>query len=529
MSELLLQNVKVDLEQTIDQPDTLKEIVATHLGIGPAQVVEARQQRRSIDARRGKPNFICTIFASIEGQPDILPANTIVAPTLKKIVPACQVSRPNRKVAIVGSGPAGLFAALRLSEAGLEPVIFDRGRDLVARDSDISRLLSLGTLDPDSNFHFGMGGAGTYSDGKLFTRLHQPQVRYVLEVLQKHGAGSHDKILVDAQPHVGTDRWPIALKSIRAELESRGCSFEFETKITGLTIKNKVFKALQLTDGLFDCEAAIIAPGNSARDLFESLLACGIDLATKPFAIGVRMTHPQEVIDQIQYGQWASHPALGPASYRLTTKYEKRGVYSFCMCPGGTVIPTPTEHEMLAINGMSNSARDSAEANAAIVATVSEDDLDSTLGPLAGLKLQREIEQAAYLAGEKSYRAPAQSLIDFLANKPTKRLPATNFRPGTIAYQIDKIFPGWLSSTLRKGLSSFCKKIESLADPRAVLLAAETRTSSPVRILRGPDGMCPQAVGLFPAGEGSGYAGGITSSAVDGIRTADHLIAWLEK
>ena len=271
-----------------------------------------------------------------------------------------------------------------------------------------------------------------------------------------------------------------------------------------------------------------MAPGNSARDLFEGLHASGVPLSPKSFAVGVRMTHPQDIIDRIQYRVYDGHPALPAASYQLTEKVGDRGVYSFCMCPGGTVIPTPTEPRRLSLNGMSNKARDSGEANSAVVVTVSPKDQGSD-DPLSGIRFQRELEEAAYLAGGGGYQAPALRLREFLQGEKPTDLPGVNYSPGATPADLHKLLPGWVADPLVKGMTAFFNKMKELDSPHCVVLGVETRTSSPVRILRSADGMSPQVAGLFPAGEGSGYAGGITSSAVDGIRSADALVEWLAR
>ncbi len=518
---MLLRDVRVPLEEVGRDP---RELAARHLGVPRRQVGATRIVRRALDARRGRPRFSLHLEATFD-TPARLPKGVEIAPGPIRLPPAPQVpGQP--EVAVVGSGPAGLLAAWRLVQAGLRPTILERGPGFPARHEKVAALQASGRLDPEANFHYGFGGAGTYSDGKLTTRLGRPAVRTVLQVLQAHGAGSADEILVEAHPHVGTDRWPVVLEALRAELEQAGCHFSFNTRVTGLRSRGGRLTGLDLADGGLDCRAVLLAPGNSARELFAGLAGAGLAVSPKAFAVGVRMTHPQALIDRIQYGRAAGHPALGPATYRLVGRAAGRGVYSFCMCPGGTVVPTPTEPDRLAVNGMSNSGRDSGEGNAAIVVQVGRADFESD-EPLAGVELQRTIEERAFEAGGGDYHAPAQTLLDFLEDRPTKILPAARYRPGLRSTRLADLFPKAVAGALREGLAAFCHKMPGLADPTSVLIGAETRTSCPVRIERGPDGCSLGTAGLFPAGEGAGYAGGIVSSAVDGIRQADALIAWL--
>ena len=523
MVEYLIRDVRLPLPER-DRPAL--DIAARALSTTPRQIHSARFVRRSIDARQGRVSFVVSVIADLPGALAALPAGVVAAPP-PPALPALPAVSGNPEIAIVGTGPAGLFAALRLTAAGLRPVLLERGADLTERLQDVDALQGRGVLDPESNFHFGMGGAGTYSDGKLFTRLNHPAIAFVLASLQRHGAGSEEEILVEAHPHVGTDRWPPTLQSLRRELEARGCRFLFHTRVTGLDLREGKLRGLTLTDGIHPCEAALLAPGNSARELFEALSAAGVAILAKPFAVGMRMVHPQERIDRIQYGRHAGHPLLPPATYRLTGTFQGRGVYSFCMCPGGAVLPTPTEEGLLCLNGMSHSTRSSPEANAAMVVTLSPEDLDQPGDPLCGIRFQRTLERAAFVAGGGGYAAPAQSLEGFLRDRSQPVPPVRCYHPRIHEAPLTGLLPPWLETPLKEGLWSFTKKMKGLLDPQAVLLGLETRTSCPVRILRQPDGMSPTVQGLFPAGEGSGFAGGITSSAVDGVRAADWLVQWL--
>ncbi len=522
--EILVRNLSIRLDQYQQSPC---ELVARRLGVNPKSIVKAEIIRRAIDARGKSPKLVLHLRARVHefhagSDPDIIPL-----PSYERLAGPKEI-KGKPTVAIVGTGPAGLFAAWRLVQAGLAPTIIDRGPGFPQRHEAVQSLRDNGVLDTEANFHFGLGGGGTYSDGKLYTRLDRTMVRTVLEVLQQHGAGSRDEILIDAHPHVGTDRWPDVLQSLVVFLQEKGCTFQFKTLVTGTIRQGKKLRGLRLEQGSIHCQAAILAPGNSSRDLYESLHTEGITMEPKAFAVGVRMVHPQSLIDEIQYGKAAGHPALGPATYRLSGKFSGRGVYSFCMCPGGEVIPTPTEPGLLAINGMSDSRRSSGKANSAMVVQVSPGDFPSP-GPLGGVEFQRKIEKAAYQAGGGNYAAPGQLLLDFLAGTHGGKLAETHYRPSVKKADLDNLLPSAVSQSLRQGLAGFCKRMKGLANDKAMLLGVESRTSSPVRIVRNPDGMSSSTDGLFPTGEGAGYAGGITSSAVDGIRQADAVIEFLSR
>jgi uncharacterized FAD-dependent dehydrogenase len=389
-----------------------------------------------------------------------------------------------------------------------------------------------GALDPESNMNFGEGGAGAYTDGKLGTRIHHPSVRKVVELFARFGNAA--RILAEGKPHVGSDVLPAAIAAMREELERGGCTFLWSARAVDLELSEGRFRGLRLADGrTLASDRLVLAPGNSARDLFELFDRRGWPIEAKSFAAGFRAEHPQALIDRIQYGTERRHPRLPPADYRLADnpKVEgvARGVFSFCMCPGGVVVPTPTEPELQCTNGMSNSHRSSPLANAGIVVAVSPADFEAEgfTGPLAGLAWQRKWEGAAYRLGGGGYRAPAQRLAAYLAAKPGAPPGRTSYRPGVAPADLSVLFPARVRDALRAGLRAFERRMRGFVTEEALLLGVETRTSAPCRLVRGDDLQSPGLRGVYPAGEGAGYAGGIVSSAVDGLRVAEAICAEL--
>ncbi len=431
-----------------------------------------------------------------------------------------------KRIAIVGTGPAGLFAALRLAESGLTPVVLERGRPLEERIQDVQSFWSRGILDPESNVQFGEGGAGTFSDGKLTTRVRDANIGYVLEKLVAFGAPAETLYL--AKPHIGTDRLRGVVAGIRRHLEDRGIDFRFRQKLTGLTA-SKGRLAGMVINGRFEepCDMLVLAPGHSARDTYGMLLQAGIMLERKPFAVGVRVEHPQELINTIQYGL-ASHPQLPPADYALAWNDPRTGrsVYSFCMCPGGVVVAGASEPGGLVTNGMSRYLRNSPYANSALVATVGTGDFPGD-SPLAGVEFQRLYEKKAFAAGGGDYRAPAQNLMTFLTGKGIQTVSST-YRPGVRNADLSLVLPTFATVALRDGIRFFDCKMRGFMTAEATLTGIETRTSAPVRIVRGHDLQSVSLAGLYPTGEGAGYAGGIMSAALDGIRVADAIARQLK-
>ncbi len=467
---------------------------------------------RTIDARRKRPVFRLRLHWSPPGMAD-------------KAVPVPPITPPPcgaPEVIIVGAGPAGLFAALDLLTLGLRPVVLERGRDVTARRYDLARL-QRGTVDPDSNYCFGEGGAGTYSDGKLYTRAHKRgDVQAVLERLVTHGA--NPEIRVDAHPHIGSNRLPGVVRRMREQILAGGGRIHFGARVIDLMLAKGAVHGVHLADGRSLMGAAVIlSAGHSARDLFQMLVARGIALEAKPLAVGVRVEHPQALIDRIQYHHSPRHPNLPAARYRLAAQVEGRGVFSFCMCPGGFIVPTPTAPKELAINGMSLSRRDAPLANSGIVVEVRLEDLppEAGTGPLVAMRYQQMLERDAYTAGGGQLRAPAQRLTDFVAGRLSPHLPSSSYHPGIVSAPLHSLLPSGIGERLRKAFVIFGRQMRGFLTEAAVVVAVESRTSSPVRIPRDPQRLVhPQVAGLYPCGEGAGHAGGILSAAMDGQRVA---------
>jgi hypothetical protein len=410
---------------------------------------------------------------------------------------------------------------LRLADARVPSTIIERGKPVRPRRQDLANL-HRGQLNPESNYCFGEGGAGTYSDGKLYTRSKdRAGVAGVLADLVALGASAD--IEVEARPHIGSNRLPKLLEALRARLQALGVCHEFECQFTGVRAEQGRIRAVQTSAGEIPADIVVLAPGHSARDVYAWAEMAGLALQRKDIAVGVRLEHPQSVIDGIQYGRAAGHPRLPPAFYDVRATGAGRSVYSFCMCPGGWIVPAATEQEGLVVNGMSLAKRNSPFANAAVVVPVTASDFGlEARGPLAGLDFQRRIEAAAFERGGGGFRAPAERLVDFLAHRTGCSLSQSSYRPGLQHASFDEVFPGFITAALREGLSTIGRRLSGFVHEHAILVAAETRTSAPVRILRDPRTLeSPTLAGLYPAGEGAGYAGGILSAAVDGIKVAE--------
>lgn len=523
---------RLDVERPHDRGfpedgDAVRPEVGVVLSRPPEELGEVELVRRALDARRRRrvPTWQVTVEVDLPGPP---PRRTREVPPPIARLRSRSAPTSLGPVVVVGAGPAGIFAALHLSEHGCPVVLIERGKAVESRSRDFGRFRGRGELDPESNLCFGEGGAGTYSDGKLTCRTKDPQRREILERLVE--MGGPPRILVDAKPHVGTNLLYRILKEVRQALLDRGVQILHETRLVGLRVRGRRLAGVDVDPGgRIDCRAAILATGHSARDVFELLGRSGATLEAKPFALGVRAEHPQRLIDAAQYHLRGPRPeTLPPADYRLAHTEGDRGVYSFCMCPGGMVVPTATEPETVVVNGMSSAKRGSPFANSGLVVQVTPEDL-RRLGygddPLAGVRFQRDLERRAFQLGGGGYRVPAVRVDRFLAEKPGADLAPTHFRPGIVPADLDELFPAFVVDALRAGLRRFDRQLRGYASSEGNLLAVESRTSSPVRVLRDPESRAAVGLaGVYLAGEGPGYAGGIMSAALDGLRTAHALL-----
>lgn len=506
----------------------------------PKAIESVRVIRESVDARGGRtPQFVVQLeFLTKQPLTQKLPPKVskndisfFACPTPRSLRPQKSVPGPAPPVIIVGAGPAGLFAALALVEAGRPVTLIERGKPVETRMKDIGLLRSQGTLDPESNVCFGEGGAGAYSDGKLTTRIKHPLKNWVLHQWVRFGAPSD--ILIKAYPHLGTDRLKKILQNLRRHLIEHGVEILFETKMIDLMVHRDSVIGVVLSNGQArPGHPVVLATGHSARDTVLQLHRLGVAMEPKPFAVGLRVEHPQELIDRSQWGKTAGHRRLGAAQYRLSCQVPeadgfRRGVYSFCMCPGGVIIPTPTQPEHMVVNGMSHSARATGFANAGLVVQVRPEDLRShgfSDHPLMGMAFQQELEHATYSATQQPYGAPAMRVSDFVQRKATGNLAPTRFRPRAEPADLWEILPAWILEPLAQGLAHFDSVIPGFVSDAGNLMAVESRTSSPVRITRNDALMSTTLAGLMPVGEGAGYAGGIVSSAVDGVRAAEVIL-----
>ena len=523
-----------DLKLGVDEPpEKLRALAAKRLRVREEELGELRLYKRSLDARK-KPElfWVCSVLVSLRGNEENAVARAKDARvTLYKEEPYTlpRVAPPEKRPVVVGFGPAGIFAALALAMAGARPIVLERGQDALTRRAAVEAFRAGGALDPENNVQFGEGGAGTFSDGKLNTGTHDRRIRFVLQQFAAHGAP--ESVTVDAKPHVGTDVLVGVVQSLRETICSLGGEVRFGSRLERLVLEDgRLAGAEVCAEGgryTLPCDRLILAVGHSARDTFEALHAQGIEMEPKPFAMGVRIEHRQASVDRAQYGRGRGE--LSAADYALNVRLpDGMSAFTFCMCPGGEVIAAASEPGGVVTNGMSLSARAGENANAALLVTLRPEDFPGA-DVFAGMRWQREIERACYAYGGGDYRAPAQLAGDFLAGRPSEGPGSVtpSYRPGVVWGELHEVLPLRITSVLERAIPELGRRMAGFDAPDAVLTAPETRSSSPVRIPRG-ETLCAAVEGLYPCGEGAGYAGGITSAAVDGLRCAEALLASLD-
>ncbi len=513
---ILIKNVNINIDADFNN---CKDLVCSYTKLTDVEVLSATLYKKSVDARK-KNNivFCCSFLVDVKNESSVLKRIKNAEPYTKKEY-EWQKCKSDVRPVVIGFGPAGMFAALTLAKAGLKPLCFERGRDVDSRVLDVENFWNGGELNPNSNIQFGEGGAGTFSDGKLNTGIKDMRCRTVLEQFVHFGA--QPKILYEAKPHIGTDVLRVVVKNIRNEIISLGGEVFFEHTLENITVKDGKLVKITVNSKDYDCSHLVIATGHSARDTFKMLKDKNLELERKSFAIGSRIEHLQENINKAMYGKYYNHKALGAADYKLVTHLESgHAVYSFCMCPGGFVVNASSEHGHIAVNGMSNSARDGKNANSALLVEIKPTDLKGD-DVLEGINLQRDIEKAAYNAGGGA--VPCCTVGDLLGVKYKNSVSPTVL-PKTVKCDINKVLPDFIATSIKDSIIQFDKKICGFASPDAVLTFPESRSSSPVRIVRNKNYQATRADGVFPCGEGAGYAGGIMSAAVDGIRVGEAVI-----
>ena len=521
-----ISQLKIGIDESIQK---LPSLIAKKLKIKETAIKDYRIFKESIDARRGTITFVYTVDVTLENETSILEKqipHVTLTPHLEYDMPPKRESVPEKRPIVIGFGPSGMYAALLLAQCGYNPIVLERGGTVDERVMSIDDFWKKGILNPESNIQFGEGGAGTFSDGKLTTRVKDLRGRKVLEELVK--AGAPEEILYVAHPHVGTDLLRDVVVNIRKTIIDLGGEIHFNTKVEHFVIKEGQIRGVMTNKNqVFDSEHVILAVGHSARDTFEQLYEQQIDMVAKPFAIGARIEHPQALIDKAQYKAVAGHPKLGAAEYRLTHQASNgRGVYTFCMCPGGHVVPSSSEPNRVVTNGMSEHARAESNANSAVLVQVQLEDFPSD-DPLAGIEFQRHLESKAFVLGGSNYQAPVQLVGDFLVNRPSTGIGAVmpTYAIGTRLVNLHELFPKEICEAMVEGIQAFDKKISGFAMNDAILTGVESRSSSPIRITR--DAQTLQSTnlkGFYPAGEGAGFAGGIVSSAIDGLRCAEQVM-----
>ena len=503
------------LPKEVVDKESVQEEVARVLGVNRERIMHVEVIRKSIDARQRRVMIQLRLGVHV----DSIDVKT------ERFVPQYRDVSKSSPVIIVGAGPAGLFAALRLIEGGRRPIVLERGKSVEERKQDLAALYRTRVVNEDSNYGFGEGGAGTFSDGKLFTRSKKRgNVDRILDILVHHGASS--AILTDAHPHIGTDKLPKVIVNMRRTIEQFGGEVRFNSRVHDLLIENGKIRGVLVDGKEVLADQVILATGHSARDVYRMLHARSVLMLEKEFAVGVRVEHPQRLIDQIQYHQAERGNFLPAAEYRLVTNVDGRGVYSFCMCPGGVVVPACTGKEQQVVNGMSSSGRNTPWANAALVTSIGQAELKQMnyTGLFGGMQFQEELERMAWKEGGTCLCAPAQRVTDFLKGRPSLNFPSSSYKPGLHATLFNEWLPNVVYHRLWEGIRQFEKKMRGFVTDEAILLGVETRTSSPLRVPRMDNMLHPEIDGLYPCGEGAGYAGGIVSAALDGEACASAIV-----
>ncbi len=515
-----MKKVRIQVQLFLDEEEALlKKKAADALRLSINTIKDVHIERKSVDARKGAVKFLYTLDV---GMPDDvpLPEGVKSAPEPLPLPIRIGSKKLSSPPVVIGAGPCGLFAALMLSEEGYNPIVLERGGDVAKRKAQVERFFAGGAHDAENNVLFGDGGAGAFSDGKLTARGRDEYGTWVLEALVDHGAP--EEILYMNKPHLGTDVLTGIIQNLKQRIVSLGAQWHNDAKVTGFSQKDGRLTGVNYEQGgqrqTIPCECAILAIGHSARDTYEMLLKAGVALSFKPFAVGLRIEHPQRLIDEVQYGKFAGHEKLGAADYALTAKHGDRGVYTFCMCPGGVVIPSISEESCLCVNGMSFHKRDGENANAAVVVQVTQRDCGTDA--LSGIRFQRQFEQKAYSLG-KDYSAPVQTLSGFLQKRATQIGQVKPSYPrGTVSANLWDCLPVFAAEGIAAGVAQFDNQLRGYLYRDALFTGVEMRTSSPVRILRTENRQSESFHGLYPAGEGAGYAGGIVSAAADGVKSA---------